>query len=292
MNSFKLKIIEKFQNKNIKQLLEDFHFSKSKIYLLNNDKSFFVNKKSVDKNYVLNLNDLLEIELKEKIDIQPVESNLEIAYEDDYYLVVNKPRDILVHDDGNKQITLNNLVAGYYKSHHIRRKIRSCNRLDYGTSGLIIYAKDPISEAIMNYMILQRQIEKKYYALCENRFSKKEGLIDLPIARNRHDSQKMIINKNGKEAKTYFKVLVNGPVSLVDVTLLTGRTHQIRVHLSYINHPLIGDKLYGNGQKGPLFLQSYSLRFCSPFTNKEILITISMDSLFKEYMEVWNDRRT
>ena len=94
MNSFKLKIIEKFQNKNIKQLLEDFHFSKTKIYLLNNDKSFFVNKKSVDENYVLNLNDLLEIELKEKIDIQPVESNLEIVYEDDYYLVVNKPRDI------------------------------------------------------------------------------------------------------------------------------------------------------------------------------------------------------
>ena len=72
MNSFKLKIIDKFQNKNIKQLLEDFHFSKTKIYLLNNDKSFFVNKKSVDENYVLNLNDLLEIELKEKIDIQPV----------------------------------------------------------------------------------------------------------------------------------------------------------------------------------------------------------------------------
>ena len=248
MNSFKLRIIDKFQNLSIKELLETFHFSKSKIYLLNNENAFFVNQKNVDENYILNLNDLLEIELKEKIDIQPVESNLEIVYEDDYYLVVNKPRDILVHDDGNGKITLNNLVAGYYKSHHIRRKIRSCNRLDYGTSGLIIYAKDPISEASMNYMILERQIEKKYYALCENRFSKKEGIIDLPIARNRHDSQKMIINKNGKEAKTYFKVLVNGPVSLVDVTLLTGRTHQIRVHLSYINHPLIGDKLYGNGQ--------------------------------------------
>ena len=196
-----------------------------------------------------------------------------------------------MHDDGNGKITLNNLVAGYYKSHHIRRKIRSCNRLDYETTGLVIYAKDPISEASMNYMILERQIEKKYYALCENRFSKKEGIIDLPIARNRHDSQKMIVNKNGKEAKTYFKVLVNGFISLVDITLLTGRTHQIRVHLNYINHPLIGDKLYGNGKNLPLLLQSYSLRFCSPFTNKEILITISMDSLFKEYMEVLNDKR-
>ena len=289
MNSFKLRIIDKFQNLSIKELLETFHFSKSKIYLLNNENAFFVNQKNVDENYILNLNDLLEIELNEKIDLQPIETNLEIAYEDDYYLIVNKPRDILVHDDGNGKITLNNLVAGYYKSHHIRRKIRSCNRLDYETTGLVIYAKDPISEASMNYMILERQIEKKYYALCENRFSKKEGIIDLP--RNRHDSQKMIVNKNGKEAKTYFKVLVNGSISLVDITLLTGRTHQIRVHLNYINHPLIGDKLYGNGKNLPLLLQSYSLRFCSPFTNKEILITISMDSLFKEYMEVLNDKR-
>ena len=291
MNSFKLRIIDKFQNLSIKELLETFHFSKSKIYLFNNENAFFVNQKNVDENYILNLNDLLEIELNEKIDLQPIETNLEIAYEDDYYLIVNKPRDILVHDDGNGKITLNNLVAGYYKSHHIRRKIRSCNRLDYETTGLVIYAKDPISEASMNYMILERQIEKKYYALCENCFSKKEGIIDLPIARNRHDSQKMIVNKNGKEAKTYFKVLVNGSISLVDITLLTGRTHQIRVHLNYINHPLIGDKLYGNGKNLTLLLQSYSLRFCSPFTNKEILITILMDSLFKEYMEVLNDKR-
>lgn len=281
MNSFKLIISERYQGISVNELLRSFYLSNSKITAL--EKSLYLNGNKCSLNDLVKYQDFFEIELKEKIDLKPIDYPLEVYFEDNYFLVVNKPRGMIVHDDGNETLTLNNLIASYYKNHHIRRKIRVCNRLDYATSGLIIYAKDPLSEAYMNYLIRERKIEKKYYALCHNRFSKKEGMISFPLGRDRHNAHKMIVYSQGKEALTEYRVLKNGKVSLCEVKLLTGRTHQIRVHFSHINHSLIGDDIYG-GEENPLFLQSYYIKFIHPFTNKDILIKMEIDSIFIEYM--------
>lgn len=284
MNAFKFVVNDILQDKSIRELLSYFHLGKDKVKSFINDKCFFVNGNNVDIDFLLKKNDLLEIKLNEKIDIAPFNKDLDVLYEDDYYLVINKPKDILIHSDGvNVSECLNNMVSNYYKVHHIRRSIRVANRLDYQTSGIVIYSKDCISESMMDYLIRERLVEKKYYAACYNKFSNKEGLIDLPIARNRHDSKKMIVNKKGKEAKTEYKVIKNGKISVCDVTLLTGRTHQIRVHLSYLNHSLVGDSLYGKNDGFDLMLQAYFVRFIHPFTNKEVLIKIDMGESIKSY---------
>lgn len=286
MNSFKLIIGERFQDKSVNDLLKSFYLSQNKINSFNQEGLLYLNGNKCSLSDIVKYNDVFEVELKEKIDLRPQEYNLEVYFEDKYFLVVNKPRGMIVHDDGTGTITLNNLVAYYYQQHHIRRKIRACNRLDCATSGLVIYAKDPLSEAFMNYLIRERKIEKKYYALCHHRFSKKEGVISFPLGRDRHNSHKMIVNNKGKEALTEYKVLKDGKISLCEVKLLTGRTHQIRVHFAYINHTLIGDDLYGD-EENPLYLQSYQLKFIHPFTNEDILIKMDIDSIFIEYMRVY-----
>ena len=114
---------------------------------------------------------------------------------------------------------------------------------------------------------------------------KEEGSINQNIARDRHNSQKMIIHKNGKEAISNFKVIKNGKISLVDVEILTGRTHQIRVHLAYLNHPLLGDKLYGKEDNYSLMLQAYLFEFKHPFTNQKLSIRIDLDNNLKNIVK-------
>lgn len=290
MNSFKVKILNQDSDISVLDYLMQCHVSKNKINIFNQENLIYINNQQESIFNNLFNGDILEIKINEQIDIKPIENNLEVVFEDEYYLIVNKPRKMLIHSDGSNKITLNNYVAGYFKEHHIRRRIRPCNRLDYETAGLVIYAKDDISKAYMDFLFSSHQITKKYYAICHNRFSKKEGEIDLPIARDRHNSKKMRISKTGKVSRTQYKVLENGYFSLVDVNILTGRTHQIRLHLSHINHPLIGDSLYGLGEACDLMLQSYFLNFNHPFTNEEILIKINIDSILLDYMEQKNGK--
>lgn len=142
MNSFKYRIDHKHASLSIKDILKSFSLAKDKIYLYNLNKKIFLNKQNVNDQTIVKENDLLEIELNENIDILPLGENLNIVYEDDYYLIVNKKKNLLVHSDGvSDELTLSNYVASYYKKHHIRRKVRVCNRLDYNTSGLVIFAK-------------------------------------------------------------------------------------------------------------------------------------------------------
>ena len=135
----------------------------------------------------------------------------------------------------------------------------------------------------MNKLIADRKVEKKYYALCHNKFPRKEGQITYRIGRDRHNSQKMRVSSTGKDALTKYVVLKNGLVSLLDVNLYTGRTHQIRLHLSHIKHPILGDKLYGNDGHNVLCLQAYYLKFIHPFTNEMVVIKIEINNDLKRF---------
>lgn len=281
MNSFKY-IYKLDKEMAIRDVLLSFGVGKEKIYHFDLQRSFYINGNQVGQYEILQKGQTLEIEFNEQIDLAPLGDDLNVVYEDEYYLIVNKPRHILIHDDGNKNITLANMVAKYYKDHHIRRKIRFCNRLDFDTAGLVIFAKDFISEASMNKLISNREVEKKYYAICHGNFSQKEGEITYKIGRDRHNAKKMRVSSTGKEALTRYKVLKNGRLSLLDVNLYTGRTHQIRLHFSHIKHPILGDILYGNDGYEDLALQAYHLKFKHPFTNQEILIKIDLHDDMKK----------
>lgn len=281
MNSFKY-IYKLDKEMAIRDVLLSFGVGKEKIYHLDLQRSFYINGIQVSQYEILQKGQTLEIEFNEQIDLAPLGDDLNVVYEDEYYLIVNKPRHILIHDDGNKNITLANMVAKYYKDHHIRRKIRFCNRLDFDTTGLVIFAKDFISEASMNKLISNREVEKKYYAICHGNFSQKEGEITYKIGRDRHNAKKMRVSSTGKEALTRYRVLKNGRLSLLDVNLYTGRTHQIRLHFSHIKHPILGDILYGNDGYEDLALQAYHLKFKHPFTNQEILIKIDLHDDMKK----------
>lgn len=286
MDKIEIKINSLQEDKTIRDVLLNFHLGKEKIYFYEQNKSFFVNGNNVNEWYKVSKDDLLEIRILENIDDAPIPSNLEVVYEDNYYIVVNKPRGVLIHGDGNKHtLTLSNMIANYYKTYRIKRKIRICNRLDVETEGLVIVAKDDVSEAYVNYLLSERDVEKRYYAIVYNRFSKLEGMINLPIGRNLHKNNQMIVYKKGKEAITEYKVLINKKISLVDVKLVTGRTHQIRVHFSHLNHPLLGDSIYGmEGDSCPLALQSYALKFKHPFVNKVIDVKMEMSNTLKELL--------
>ena len=216
----------------------------------------------------------IKVFINEKIDLCPNKDAIDIAYEDEHYLIVNKKRGDLIHSEASND-TLANKVAGYFQIHHIRRLIRINNRLDIDTEGLVIFSKDLLASSYIDYLIREKKLTKKYYALVHNRFSKKAGEISLPISSDRHNNNKMVISKNGKKALTRYEVIKNGKLSLLDVNLLTGRTHQIRVHFSYINHPLVGDAIYGQGD-GELMLQAYYLSFFQPFLEKTIYVIINL----------------
>ena len=286
MDKLTFVIENKYQNISIRDFLLSFHLGKEKIYFYETSKSFFVNDEQVNQWYKLQEKDVFTIQIKENIDCSPIPSSLDVVYEDKQYLIVNKPRGLLIHDDGNNNsLTLKNMVANYYKSKHIRRNIRICNRLDIETEGLVIVAKDAISEAYVNDLIANRKVEKRYYAVCYNHFKNKEDTISLPLGKNLHKNNQMIVYKKGKEAITKYKVIKNGKKSLLDIDLITGRTHQIRVHLSYLNHSLLGDTIYGVEDNYKLGLQAYKVSFLNIFANKKISVEKSLSTELKEMLD-------
>lgn len=268
-----------------------FYLGKEKVsYFKNNKGSIIVNDKIVDINYTLNVSDKLVLITNEILDTKPLKKKINIIYEDDYYLIINKPINILVHSDGAENLdnTLVNAVTYYYLNKGYDFPVRYCHRLDKDTSGLMIFVKDPLTESYIKALIEKRELHRSYLALVEGIIDKNIN-INKPIGRNRHINGKYMVSPTGKEAITIVQsVKCFKKYSLVNVTLKTGRTHQIRVHLSSIGHPILGDTLYGGAMNliQRQALHSHKVEFINPHTLKllkfEAPLPFDMNSLIKE----------
>ena len=205
--------------------------------------------------------------------IKPIKIPIKVVYEDDFLLIVDKPKNMPTHPSRcNSLPTLANAVSAIMGEDFVFRTI---NRLDRDTSGLVLIAKDAHTASRLSLQMRNREITKKYLAIVNGVPTERTGIIDAPIRRELEGSMKRIVAPDGKEALTRYEVLkILGDNALVEVTPLTGRTHQIRVHFSYIGHPLVGDFLYGERTEDGYYLRCHHLCFVHPITCKKIEIKI------------------
>ncbi len=289
MDQIKIEISNPYDGMTIKDFLKSFNIGKSQIETIRNSKMIELNNQLVNLDAVIKKNDQLSFPINEKIDFKPWFINLDIVYEDDYILIVNKPAKMLIHPNENiNQMTLVNAVSGYYYENKIYRKVRYAHRIDFDTTGIVIFAKDFLTLGKLNKLIETHQLKRYYLALCENKFKNKEGTINLPIGRDRHNNKYRVSKSlQSKNAITHYEVIREyGKYSLVKLLLETGRTHQIRVHMSYFNHPLLGDELYGGKTSliNRVSLHSYEVKFIHPITNQFLDINCSLPEDMKELM--------
>lgn len=207
--------------------------------------------------------------------VVPVKAPLEVVYEDQYLLAVNKPKGMLTHSSRNNQtLALDQVVCGYFMPQPFT--FRAINRLDRDTSGIVLIAKDEYTASLLGEQIKEGKMQKTYSALVVGEVVSEHFIIEKPIKRESPNSMKRICATDGKYAKSecvLVKRLGNGK-SVIDVKLHTGRTHQIRVHLSSVGLPLFADGLYGEKVEGQTYtLHAKELRFIHPITKKEMVIS-------------------
>ena len=263
--------------------LSIFSLSKSKINILINNNCVYVNNLPANLDTIIYRNDDIRIDYEliddaKNLDVTNFDTNqkLNVLYEDAYLMIVDKPANMLIYDlDNQNNITLDILVAKYYIENSINTKVRHVHRLDKETTGCVVYAKDPLTHSSLSKMVEDNTLSREYIGICEGNFENESGEIEVNIGRDRHNAKKMIASKTGKYALTQYFVLKNNQKwCVVKFILKTGRTHQIRVHTSYFNHPLIGDKLYNKKvyNKKRCLLHSSCVKFIHPVTNKEIVV--------------------
>lgn len=280
----------------------DKDISRTAIKKLIDDKIVTVNGEPTKNSYKIKAGDVIEYELPEakSVDIVAQDIPLDIVYEDDDIVVVNKPKGLVVHPaNGNWDGTLVNAIMAKCKESlsGIGGEIRPgiVHRLDKDTSGLLIIAKNDKAHLNLSEQIKNREVKKIYYALVRGVVAENDATINMPIARSSKDRKKMAVDKAGKEAITHFKVLRRfDKYTLLEVKIDTGRTHQIRVHLSQIGYPVVGDEVYSNGKNefgihGQL-LHARSLDFKHPTTGKSMHLMAEIPEEFANVVKVLEER--
>ena len=266
-------------------LLKDFSRSKIQNFIKCGDIS--VNSEIKKPSYQLREGDSIEIRLPEKDDVKIIPQNipLNIIYEDENMLVVNKPSGMLTHPTSNeRENTLVNALLYQYG-----------DNLDRNTSGLLMIAKNNRAHEFLAEQIKNHEIIKKYRAVLKGDYPADEDIIEMPIGRNPNQPHKMMVREDGKPSKTILKVLKRfREATYVELTLVTGRTHKIRVHTSYKKFPVYNDTLYGAG-KGKVnteeqVLQSYYLRFTKPFGDEIIELQIEPDEKLNKVLNYFESR--
>ena len=269
-------------NKTIKEiLLSYFHISHRLLITLKKENCIFLNESPSFIYKALQLGDKITVSfdyIEDNSNIVPKQMNLQIIYEDEWLLVINKPAGIPVHPSIlHYEDSLSNGVRYYFDSINLKKKIRPVIRIDKDTSGIVVFAKcEYIQESLIKQM--EKNIFKKeYIAIVEGHFTNLKGTINAPIARKNNSIIERQVNENGDKSITHYEVfkkleIDSIKISIVKCFLETGRTHQIRVHMTYINHPLLGDDLYGGNldliKRQALHCKKIS--FIHPITNCEI----------------------
>ena len=253
-----------------------------------------VNQNDVKTGYILKENDLIEItEIEEKsLDLEAVDLKLDIVYEDDDLLVINKPQGMVVHPASSYQepTLVHGLLHQVENLSSINGVIRPgiVHRIDKDTSGLLVVAKNDIAHQLLSADLKKHDISRIYIALVHGQIKEDEGTINAPIARHPKNRLKMAVTADGKEAITHFKVLERfQDYTLIECRLETGRTHQIRVHLAYVGHPIVGDPTYGYKKTigDAQFLHAQQLAFDHPIKKEHMHFEVDMPNNFKMLLD-------
>jgi len=278
MDIIKIPIDSRLSNQSILDFLHYFNVSKPKIHLLQQHHLLLVNGQFQGFGYQLSEGDSLTIDVSEfeSIDFIPEFEPLEILYEDEDVLIVNKPAGIIIHPASKDETgTLVNRIAGYYQSHHLDRQIRYLHRLDTETTGCILIAKHFLIHSYLANHWDHEIVKRHYLALVTGQPFKENDTLTFPIGKDRHNNNRYRVKYEGEPAITSYEVIDKYPFySFLRLELKTGKTHQIRVHMAHLGHPLLGDTLYG-GLKDKIkrvALHSESIEFINPVTGKSIMV--------------------
>lgn len=283
--------IDKFLNEKLEDL------SRARIQKIIDEGNVIVNEIIAKASYKVNTNDCIIIKIEEakEIDLEAQDIPLNIIFENEDYLIINKQKGLVVHPgNGNLDGTLVNAIMAHCKDSlsGIGGEIRPgiVHRIDKDTSGVIIVAKNDKAHINISEQIKNHEVKKTYVALVRGVIKENEATINMPIGRSKNDRIKMAVDRDGKEAITHFKVLKRfNNYTYLEVNIETGRTHQIRVHLSHIGFPIVGDDVYSNG-KNPFgvqgqMLHAQKIEFTSPTTGEKVEYEAKKPEYFEEVLE-------
>ena len=266
---------------NLKDLLKNyFHISDRLLVKLKHEQKIFVNDAKAYVDMPIKSGDNISIYLdfeEDNSNIVSKEMKLDIIFEDDALLIINKPANMPIHPSMDHfEDSLSNGVRFYFDTLGLKKKIRPVNRLDKDTSGLVIFAKNEYIQECLVRQMKTNEFKKEYIALCSGIFEEKSGTINAPIDRKPNSIIERCVSEDGETAITHYEVIKElKDYSVVKCILKTGRTHQIRVHMSYIGHPILSDTLYGT--PSPLIsrqaLHAYKITFIHPITKQKLEFT-------------------
>lgn len=282
-------------NKTIKQVLKnEFKISNRLILKLKNNNKIFVNNKNEKVDFELQAQDIVCVNLdfeEDNSNIVPSKMDLKIIYEDEAFLIIDKAPGIAIHPSIlHFENSLSNGVKFYFDSIKLNRLIRPVNRLDRNTSGLVVFAKNEyVQEALIKQMT-ENIFSKEYLCLATGIFETSKGIIEAPISRKENSIiERQVSFENGQNSITEYEVMEEFKnINLVKCKLKTGRTHQIRVHMAYIGHPLLGDDLYGKSSEliNRQALHSYKIEFIHPVSKEKVCFISPLPYDIKNIIDV------
>jgi 23S rRNA pseudouridine1911/1915/1917 synthase len=299
----KNKVLEiRVSNEYVSQRIDKFivfafkELTRAKVQSLIEGRKVLINNNLIEKtSYKVKLDDLITINIEAEATsrLTPAAIDLDVVYEDDYLIVINKPIDMVVHPAaGHQDDTLVNALLYHFSSlSTINGEFRPgiVHRIDKDTSGLLLVAKNDLTHQLLAKDIKSKLTDRRYYALVNGEIRDQQFVIEAPIGRSRKNRKKMAVVSDGKSAKTEFKVIERfSGYTLLEAKLFTGRTHQIRVHLNHIGHPIEGDQLYGKRSRLKVnhqLLHAYYLSFNHPILNKTLTFKVDLPSDFKEVIK-------